>query len=90
MTTEILLYMTNHCPYCKHAKALLRSKSAAFTEIDLLEQPEKQAEMTARSGGRVTVPQIFIRGVHIGGADELFALESSGDLDRLLSRPEAA
>jgi len=90
MATEILLYTTSHCPYCRHAKALLASKGAAFAEIDLLEQPEKQAEMTARSGGRITVPQIFIGGVHIGGSDELFALDAGGGLDRLLSRPEAA
>jgi len=89
MTTEILLYTKSHCPYCRHAKALLASKGAAFTEIDLVEQPEKQAEMTSRSGGRVTVPQIFIGGVHIGGSDELFALDAAGGLDRLMNVAEA-
>lgn len=87
---EILLYTTSHCPYCRRAKSLLAAKGVAFTEIDLLEQPEKQAEMTARSGGRITVPQIFIGGIHIGGSDELFSLEGSGDLDRLLKHAEAA
>ena len=88
--TGILLYTKTHCPYCRHAKAVLASKGVAFTEINLLEQPEKTAEMIARSGGRVTVPQIFVGGVHIGGSDELFALDAAGGLDRLLQLPEAA
>ncbi len=87
---DVLVYTQNNCPYCRNAKALLTSKGVAFTEIDLFEQPARTAEMIARSGGRRTVPQIFVGGVHVGGSEDLFALESSGDLDRLLKQAEAA
>ena len=85
MTPDILLYTMDHCPYCKRAKALLRQKGVTeWTEYDLEVVPEKRPEMIEVSGGRRTVPQIFIKGHHVGGASDLFALASSGGLDPLL------
>lgn len=84
MTPNILLYTMDHCPYCKRAKALLRDKGITqWTEHDLETAPEKRPEMVALSG-RNTVPQIFIDGLHIGGASDLFALDNAGGLDPLL------
>jgi glutaredoxin 3 len=82
---DILLYTTGWCPYCERARGLLRSKGAAFREIDIEAQPGKRAEMTARSGRR-TVPQIFIGAQHIGGCDDLHELDARGDLDPLLAK----
>lgn len=83
---HILLYTMGHCPYCKRAKSLLRQKGVTqWNEYDLEIIPEKRAEMLARSGGRRTVPQIFIGDTHVGGADDLFELDSAGELDRLLT-----
>ncbi len=85
MTPDILLYTKSHCPFCIRAKALLREKGMTdWTDHDLEDVPEKRAEMIERSGGRKTVPQIFINGHHVGGASELFALNDSGELDPLL------
>jgi glutaredoxin 3 len=78
------LYTTSLCPFCWRAKRLLSGKGVAFDEIDLWRNPERRSEMLARADGRRTVPQIFIDGQGIGGSDELAALESSGELDRLL------
>jgi glutaredoxin 3 len=78
---KIEIYSTMFCPYCARAKGLLAAKKVAFDEIDLLEQPARRAEMLERSGGSQTVPQIFIDGEHIGGCDELLALERAGKLD---------
>jgi glutaredoxin 3 len=69
------------------AKALLRSKGVAFEEIDVTDDPELRAKMVKRAGGRRTVPEIFINGEIIGGCDELYALELSGELDTLLAQP---
>jgi glutaredoxin 3 len=80
----ITLYVTGWCPYCQRAKALLNSKQLAFNEIDVDEDPKLRQEMTARSGRR-TVPQIFIGERHVGGCDDLYALESQGELDQLVS-----
>jgi glutaredoxin 3 len=80
----ITLYVTGWCPYCQRAKALLDSKQLAFNEIDVDEDPKLRQEMTARSGRR-TVPQIFIGERHVGGCDDLCALESTGELDQLVS-----
>ena len=80
----ITLYVTGWCPYCQRAKALLSSKQLAFNEIDVDEDPKLRQEMTARSGRR-TVPQIFIGERHVGGCDDLYALEGSGELDQLVS-----
>ena len=81
---QITVYSKATCPYCARAKALLRAKGAAFEEIDILVQPEARAVMIERAGGRTTVPQIFIGAQHIGGSDDLHALEAAGKLDPLL------
>jgi glutaredoxin 3 len=78
---QIELYTTMWCPYCARAKALLEKKGVAYTEIDIMEQPNRRPEMVQRAGGRTTVPQIFIDGEHIGGSDDLVALDRSGGLD---------
>jgi len=79
------LYTSPFCPYCHRAKSLLSRKGVAFTEIDVLAEPDRRREMVDRAEGRRTVPQIFIGGEGIGGSDELAALERSGELDRLLA-----
>ncbi|HTI86952.1 MAG TPA: glutaredoxin 3 [Alphaproteobacteria bacterium] len=81
---KIEMYTTPFCPFCVRAKALLKRKGANFEEIDVTMVPGARDEMLQRSGGRRTVPQIFIDGDGIGGSDELHALESKGELDRLL------
>jgi glutaredoxin 3 len=73
------------CGYCHAAKGLLRRKGVAFAEIDLGAHPERRAEMVARASGGRTVPQIFIGGVHVGGCDDLHALEAAGRLDPMLA-----
>jgi glutaredoxin 3 len=80
----ITMYTTSWCPYCSRARSLLKSKGATFDDIDIEEAPEKRAEMQARSGRR-TVPQIFIGDQHVGGCDDLHALEAAGKLDALLA-----
>ena len=83
---HILLYTMGHCPYCKRAKALLRDKGITeWEEYDLEIVSAKRGEMIAKSGGRTTVPQIFIGQTHVGGADDLFRLDAAGGLDRLLT-----
>jgi glutaredoxin 3 len=81
----IVMYTTNWCPYCERARRLLKSKGARFEEIDVESAAEKRAEMQARSGRR-TVPQIFIGDTHVGGSDDLAALNDSGRLDALLGK----
>ncbi len=78
---EVELYTTMFCPFCARARALLERKGVAYTEIDVIEEPARRDEMIQRSGGRTSVPQIFINGEHIGGSDELAALERDGELD---------
>jgi len=86
---HILLYTMGHCPYCARAKALLRKKGVVdWDEYDLETAPEKRAEMIAKSGGVRTVPQIFIGDTHIGGSDNLYALDAAGGLGRLLEIAE--
>jgi len=82
---KIEVYASLFCPYCDRAKALLKKRGAAFTEIDVDAAPSGRREMIARSGGRRTVPQIFIDGVHVGGCDDLIALDRAGKLDSLLN-----
>ena len=82
---EIRIYTGRYCPYCAAAKALLKRKGIPFTEIDIAANWERRDEMIAQSGGRVTVPQIFIGATHVGGSDELAALERAGRLDALLA-----
>ena len=84
---KVEVYSTNYCPYCMRAKALLRSKGVAFEEIDVTDDPALRAKMVERAGGRRTVPEIFINGEIIGGCDELYMLELSGELDTLLAQP---
>jgi glutaredoxin 3 len=85
-TPEVEIYTTMWCPYCSRAKALLRRKGVEFNEIDVSFDQEKRVEMTARAYGRTSVPEIFIGGALIGGSDELHALDTRGELDRLLGR----
>jgi glutaredoxin 3 len=82
---KIEMYTKQLCPYCTRAKSLLGRKGAAFEEIDISMGGPKRAEMIDRSGGRTTVPQVFIDGAHIGGSDELAALDRRGELDPLLA-----
>jgi glutaredoxin 3 len=79
------IYTTRFCPYCHSAKALLKRKGVDFTEIDLAGNWERRDQMIERAHGRVTVPQIFIGRVHVGGSDDLHALERAGKLDALLA-----
>jgi len=81
---KIELYTTKSCPFCVRAKTLLKNKGAAFEEIDVTDDSEEREKMVERSGGRRTVPEIFIDGKLIGGYDELRALDSKGELDALL------
>ena len=85
-TPEITVYSTGWCPYCERARALLERKSLPFREIKVDEDPAEREAMLARSGGRRTVPQIFIGERHVGGFDELYALEKAGKLDQLTGR----
>lgn len=79
----ITMYMTGWCPYCQRAKQLLTGKNVAFKEIDVDDDARLREEMTERSGRR-TVPQIFIGDRHVGGFDDLYALDGTGELDRLI------
>ena len=79
----IEIYTTPYCSYCQWAKELLNRKGVSFTEIDVSNR-ELRAKMTTRANGRSTVPQIFIGDTHVGGCDELYALEDAGRLDPLL------
>ena len=82
---DIIMYTTPVCPYCVRAKALLKRKGVeGITEIDVSRSPEIRDDMTRKTGGKRTVPQIFIDGRHIGGCDDLYALDSAGGLDPLL------
>ena len=82
---QIEIYTKFLCPYCSRAKALLKEKGAEFTEHDITMGGPKREEMLSRSNGRTTVPQIFIDGRHIGGSDDLAALDRAGGLDPLLA-----
>jgi glutaredoxin 3 len=84
-TPTVVMYSTSWCPYCDRARRLLASKNAALEEIDVESAPEKRAEMLQRSGRR-SVPQIFIGDQHVGGSDDLAALEAAGKLDAMLGR----
>jgi glutaredoxin 3 len=82
---EVIIYSKNYCPYCVRAKALLTRKGAKFREINIEHDEALQKEMIAKSGGRRTVPQIFIGSTYVGGSDELHALDAAGKLDALLA-----
>ena len=81
---EVVIYTKFGCGFCYRAKRLLDQKGVAFVEIDLWQFPERRAEMLERAGGRRTVPQLFVDGRSIGGADELAELERRGELDVML------
>jgi glutaredoxin 3 len=83
--SQIEIYTTPYCPYCIAAKELLKRKGAAFTEINVSGDSNRRAEMTKRSNGGYTVPQIFIGKTHVGGCDDLYALDGEGKLDPLLA-----
>lgn len=82
---RIEIYTTPICGYCAMAKRLLKAKGAAFEETDVMMNPSRKAEMMERAGGRRTVPQIFIDGVHVGGCDDLMDLDAEGRLDPMLA-----
>ncbi|HEY4775444.1 MAG TPA: glutaredoxin 3 [Xanthobacteraceae bacterium] len=82
---RVELYTTPTCSYCHAAKALLRRKGISFAEINVVGDPARRAEMVERAHGRMTVPQIFIGPTHVGGFEELYALEQAGRLDALLT-----
>jgi glutaredoxin 3 len=87
---RVEIYTTPFCPYCRWAKELLRKKHVEFSEIDVSRDRELRQEMTARANGRTTVPQIFIGPTHVGGCDDLYALDEAGKLDPLLETPAPA
>jgi len=82
-TVEI--YSGDFCPYCARAKALLKKKGVTFSEYNIRKDAARQAEMVERSGGARTIPQIFINDRHVGGCDDLYALEKRGELDQWLN-----
>jgi glutaredoxin 3 len=84
---KITVYSGPGCPYCQRAKMLLQKKGAAFTEFDVKADAAKFDEMLAKTGGKKTIPQIFIGDKHIGGCDDLYALDAAGKLDALLAAP---
>jgi len=79
------IYTTTTCPYCHAAKDLLGQKGTSYTEINVTNDPKLRSTMQGRAGGKTSVPQIFIDGTHIGGCDDLHALEQKGALDALLA-----
>jgi glutaredoxin 3 len=82
---KVVIYTTPFCPYCLMAKRLLTKKGVAFEEIDVSGDFALRDELVTRSGGRMTVPQIWIGDTHVGGSDDLYALEREGKLDPLLA-----
>lgn len=83
--TPVTIYTKSWCPYCSAAKQLLAKKGVAFAEIEITGKAAERSEMLARSGGRTTVPQIFVGSRHVGGFDDLDALDRRGELDPLLA-----
>jgi glutaredoxin 3 len=82
---KIVIYSTRYCPYCHRAKRLLAQKNAAFEEIDVSGDWEARDKLAEKAGGRTSVPQIWIGDLHVGGSDELHALDRAGKLDALLA-----
>lgn len=81
---KVTVYSSMWCPYCTRAKKLLESKGVRYDEIDVTMDAAARMEMTKKAGGARTVPQIFINGTHVGGSDDLAALEQAGKLDAML------
>jgi len=88
MMARVEIYTRDYCYYCHAAKELLNRKGISFTEIDITGKPERRVEMIRRANGRSTVPQIFIGPAHVGGCDDLYALDAGGRLDALLAAGE--
>ena len=84
--TPVTIYTKAWCPYCMAAKELLETKGVGFKEIEIGRDPELRDEMMTKARGRSTVPQIFIGERHVGGCDDLYALDKRGELDRLLTQ----
>ncbi|MGB3718940.1 MAG: glutaredoxin 3 [Proteobacteria bacterium] len=82
---KVTIYTTRFCPYCLMAKQLLNRKGIAFDEIDVTGNPALREEITVKAGGRSTVPQIWIGETHVGGCDDLYELDRTGQLDRMLA-----
>lgn len=85
MSAKVEIYSSAFCGYCARAKSLLRRKGVDFVEYDVLERPELREQMAARAGGRTSVPQIFADGKHLGGSDDIHALDAEGKLDPILA-----
>ena len=85
MMSTVEIYTKATCGFCHMAKRLLSAKGISFAEVDILKQPKRRPEMIQRANGRSTVPQIFIDGKHIGGCDDLMALDRNGKLDAMLA-----
>jgi glutaredoxin 3 len=83
--SNITVYTTNFCGYCTRAKALLQKKGAEFTEINVFDNDAEREMLAVKTGGRRTLPQIFIGQTHVGGCDDLYALDAKGGLDPLLA-----
>ncbi len=81
---SVQIYTTPTCPYCVKAKTLLQRKGIAFEEIDVAQDPVLRQQVSEKAGGRTTVPQIFIKGLSIGGCDDLYTLDQQGKLDKML------
>ncbi len=81
---KVEMYTTMWCPYCARARALLDKKGVPYTDVDIMDEPGRRDEMIRRAHGRTTVPQIFIDGEHIGGCDDMVALDRQGLLDHKL------
>jgi len=86
MIADVKVYTTTSCAYCVRAKTLLKGRNVPFEEVDVTDDAEKRAWLVKASGGMRTVPQIFIGETHVGGCDDLYALESQGKLDPLLTK----
>jgi glutaredoxin 3 len=86
--TSVEIYTQQYCPYCQWAKELLSRKGVNFREIDVTGNRQMRQEMSERTNGRTTVPQIFIGVTHVGGCDELYALDDTGKLDPMLADGE--
>ncbi|MCJ7994242.1 glutaredoxin 3 [Rhizobium cremeum] len=82
---SVTIYTRQFCGYCARAKSLLESKGVGYVEHDATDKPELRQEMISRANGRMTFPQIFIGDVHVGGCDDLYALDRAGKLDPLLA-----
>lgn len=85
MAAKVEIYTSTFCGYCSRAKKLLEEKGVAFTEFDTMTDSSLRDVMVKRAGGRTSVPQIFIDGRHVGGCDDLYALEAQGRLDTMLA-----